>query len=359
MLFLTIMETTIYKNIYEKQNGYFVDVFKILDRIKTGKSKELITQIRNTTNKEKRNQLKKTLPCVLFSGTFKSRLDKELIKHSGLIALDFDSMTNINEVKQKFAKDKYVFAVWISPSGNGVKVLVKIPSEPEKHKSYFFGLQDYFNSKSFDVKTSNLSRVCYESFDNDIIINLNAETFTKAKKTEPQQKQTYSIETTKLPDFETYQRLVIWINKIENYVSGNRNNYLFILASAMNRYGINKDNVLLFLLSDFNDLQKEIPNIIKSAYKNTSLFNSQSFSNPKPHLYQVNVKIANKPEGKAKIKKLFTNDLQRLSIYLDKNFQNWRWANVFANSIGKTGKQLGSFTKFDKPNAPDHIPKPM
>ena len=51
-----------------------------LDRIKDGKSKELIKQIRKEKDKKVRQELKKNLPAICFSGTFKKRADDSILE---------------------------------------------------------------------------------------------------------------------------------------------------------------------------------------------------------------------------------------------------------------------------------------
>jgi len=81
---------TIFKNIKETDTPFFRDVNTILTRIKEGASKGLVQKIRKEQDKAKRNELKKELPSVCFSGQFTKRADVSLQDHSGLICLDFD-----------------------------------------------------------------------------------------------------------------------------------------------------------------------------------------------------------------------------------------------------------------------------
>ena len=74
----------------------------ILDRIKEGKNSELVKRIRNEKNKSERNELKKKLPSICFSGVFNKRSDSALVEHSGLICLDFDGY----EKKKDLTDDK-------------------------------------------------------------------------------------------------------------------------------------------------------------------------------------------------------------------------------------------------------------
>ena len=138
-------EVTIFKNILETDAPFHREVTFILDRIKQGKNKELIKSIRAEKDKTKRNELKKRLPSICFSGTFNKRADSSLILHSGLICLDLDGYSKKKELEEdraKFKKSKFVYAVFVSPSGNGLKVLVQIPQEADNHKKYFNGIQE-------------------------------------------------------------------------------------------------------------------------------------------------------------------------------------------------------------------------
>jgi hypothetical protein len=81
---------TIFKNIKETDTPFYRDVENILDRVKSGASKDLVKKIRVEKRKDVRNDLKKLLPAVCFSGTFTKRTDNSLVEHSGLICLDFD-----------------------------------------------------------------------------------------------------------------------------------------------------------------------------------------------------------------------------------------------------------------------------
>ena len=82
--------------------------------------------------------------------------------------MDFDGYTKQKDLlndKNKFSKNKFVYSVFISPSGKGLKVLVKIPKDPDNHVGYFIALEKLFKSQYFDKTSKNVSRVCYESFD--------------------------------------------------------------------------------------------------------------------------------------------------------------------------------------------------
>lgn len=164
---------TIFKNIFDKDNSHFIKVDNALERIRTGKSKTLIDSIRNGADKGEKNKAKRNLPSICFSGTFSERADDKMIDHSGYVVLDWDDVENVEETKAEISKDKYTYAVWVSPSGTGLKALVKIPKEKENHRAYYLGLIEKY--PSLDVSNKNESRVCYESYDPEIFINKDSE----------------------------------------------------------------------------------------------------------------------------------------------------------------------------------------
>lgn len=265
------MTVTIFKKLRETTAPFYRDVFSILDRVKTGRSKDLVELIRSQPTKELADSYKNELPAICFGGTFNTRKDSELIESSGIATLDFDKYaTNelLNEALESIKKDKFTMAAFISPSGNGIKVLVKIPKEPEDYKKYFESLAAHFDSPNFDISTSNISRVCFESYDPDIYINKDSEIFDK-KVEEVELDHHYVNPTIKLDnENEIIQRLYKWFLKAHSMTEGQRNANLFILASSFSDYGISeieaKRFCYQFKAKDFTE--NEIDRTIKSAY---------------------------------------------------------------------------------------------
>ena len=118
-----------YKSVRTNKEAKGVELFTALESIKNGEFKSLIAKIRLITNKEEKTEAKQTrLPAYTFAGRFKEvRSKNHLTKSSGLAVLDFDDVDNLEELIEKVNSDKYTFSSFVSPSGNGVKVLVKIP----------------------------------------------------------------------------------------------------------------------------------------------------------------------------------------------------------------------------------------
>ena len=275
---------TIFKNIKDTDTPFYRPIDKILERIKDGSSKDLVKSIRSEKNTGERNELKKMLPAVCFSGTFNKRNDCSIIEHSGFICLDFDGYEKQKQLlqdKESISKDKHVYSVFISPSGNGLKVLVKIPQEIDNHVSYFNSLEKHFGSQYFDKTCKNLSRVCYESYDPLIYINENSSIWDKLEEVEYREViQHQDAPTIPITDEnKVVDILVKWWTKKYPMVEGQRNQNVFILAMAFNDYGINK-SLAGYVLNQFetDDFSlSEISRTIDSAYSNTHNFGTKYY----------------------------------------------------------------------------------
>jgi len=279
-----VHQVTIFQSIKDTSAPFYRNVGVILGRIKSGASKELVKKIRAEKRKPERNELKKKLPAICFSGKFTKRADAYLVEHSGLICLDFDGYTKTKDLledKENLSKNKYVYSVFISPSGNGLKVLVKIPADAENHINFFNSLEKYFNSQYFDKTSKNVSRVCYESYDPLIHVNENSSIWDVIEEPE-------YTEVSKVKDSPTIpitdenkivEILVKWWTKKYPMMEGQRNHNVYILAMAFNDFGINK-SLASYVLNQYasDDFTiKEISTTIDSAYRHTGNFGTKYY----------------------------------------------------------------------------------
>ena len=278
------MQVTIFKDIKDTSQPFYRDVSVVLKRIEEGSSKELVKEIRKTKDKEDRNELKKQLPAICFSGQFTKRNDNSLIEHSGLICLDFDGYKTNKELlqeKERLSKNKYIYAVFVSPSGKGLKALVKIPKDIENHKNYFNSLKKFLNSAYFDTTSKNVSRVCYESYDPLIHVFLNSSIWDKIEEPEYVEKVKYKDKPT-IPltdENKIVEILIKWWEKKYGLRDGERNNNVYILAAAFNDFGVPR-TLAEFVMSNFdsNDFSRsEILRTINSAYANTHNFGTKYY----------------------------------------------------------------------------------
>jgi hypothetical protein len=254
---------TIFKNIYAS-DPHYIPVEKALERITSGKSKNQVNQIRATLDKDKANNLKMNLPSVCFSGKFSERKDDCLITHSKFIVLDFDEVPELRDRQNDIITNDFVYACWISPRANGLKALVRI-ADGKKHREHFQALQDIF--PEVDKSGINPSRVCFESYDPDMYVNKEAKIFTIVKSIE----QVTKVDVVS-DDYEVFKRLLKWLtNRHDAFVSGERNSFIFKLASACCRFGLHELTVANLISNEFlsssDFTRKESDRAIRSAYK--------------------------------------------------------------------------------------------
>ena len=276
-------EITIFKNIRETSTPFHRSVGFVLDRIRNGASKNLVKQIRKEKDKSQRNELKKELPAVCFSGKFTKRMDGSIQGHSGFICLDFDGYTKQKDLvsdKERLSKDRYVYSVFISPSGAGLKALIKIPADIPNHTNYFNSLEKYFDNPHFDKTSKNISRVCYESYDPLLFINENSSVWTKVD--EPEYEEVTHRDPPTIPitdENKIVDILVKWWVKKYPMDEGQRNQHAYVLAMAFNDFGVYKSlasNVLMQYASE-GFTPAEISRTVDSAYSRTENFGSKYY----------------------------------------------------------------------------------
>lgn len=309
---------SIFKTIKDIDTPFFRDVDVILKRIKDGASKDIVKRIRLEKRKQERNELKKQLPAICFSGTFKKRSDEFIIEHSGLICLDFDGYTNQKDLlqeKENLTKSKYVYSVFISPSGNGLKVLVRIPPDPTNHVNYFNSLEKHFANLYFDKTSKNLSRVCYESYDPLIYVNPNSSIWDAIAEPEYTEVSKFRDKPT-IPitdENKVVDILLRWWTKKYPMTEGQRNHNCYILAMAFNDFGINRGLASYVLNQYASDdfTQKEIATTINSAYSHTENFGTKYYEDEE-RINQIKSKLmrgVSKKEVRSQLQDMIEGDV--------------------------------------------------
>jgi VirE N-terminal domain len=157
----------------------------ILKAIKNGKYRAVIERLR-ALSPEEYDKMKKLLPAFIVAGIFYyPRNAGNLAFHSGFIVLDFDDVHNLIEVKFILMQDRHTAVCFISVSGKGLKLIVRVAgiTTPEQHKAAFKLIAEYFRSTyglhlNLDESGKDVSRLCFVSWDPDLYVNEQAEIFS-------------------------------------------------------------------------------------------------------------------------------------------------------------------------------------
>lgn len=234
-------------------------------------------EIRAQLDKERAKNLKMNLPVVKFSGKFTDRTDSSLIEHSGYIVLDFDDLADLRGKQEEIIQHEWVYACWVSPSGNGLKALAKI-ADPAKHREHFAAMQQEITG--IDRSGANEARACFESYDPTVYINRDVKPFKSLLNA-----QRIEVRETVNDQSEIFQRLLKWLtNRGDAFVTGERNIFVFKLASSCCRFGIDEDEALRLIDGEIQTSNtfsaNECRNAVKSAYRtNKARFGTAVFEN--------------------------------------------------------------------------------
>lgn len=111
-----------------------------------------------------------------FSGIFTTRTDKALIKHSGLLCIDFDHLQNLDSLRSQLLQDEYFDTqlLFRSPSGDGLKWVIEIDISQTTHADYFRAVANYlFQTYGVEADKSgkDISRACFLPHDPYCFIN--------------------------------------------------------------------------------------------------------------------------------------------------------------------------------------------
>lgn len=256
-----------------------VSLSSIISNIKSGTYHDSINAIRMAKGMgkpERADQLKKELLAFTPSATFKDGRKKELLTaYSGCVHLDFDKLTP-EELQQAFdlaVKIPFTYACFTSPSGDGIKIFIKVNTNQEVHEQAYKQVQAYYEKEigiEADPKCKDITRLCFVSNDPNAFLNESASTFEialqeQAPLSEPLFEQAQNSVNT------IFDECVSFTNNILTYNNGNRNNYLYQLACNCNRRGIPHPEAEKLITSNFyHENQTEIRKSIESAYQNNA-----------------------------------------------------------------------------------------
>lgn len=133
-------------------------------------------------NQKGYEECKRSLPAVTLSAMSMSRskevpIEHRVLKHSGFLQGDVDAKDNrhiedMAAFRDQVCEDPHVAFAFISPSGLGVKLGIRI--DPTRHRESFFAAERYFLEKygvQIDPSCKDPLRLCFVSYDPDLKVN--------------------------------------------------------------------------------------------------------------------------------------------------------------------------------------------
>jgi len=149
---------------------------KVYNAIKGDYYQERTQKLQAISDVAQARQFKATnFDYCTFSGVFTTRNDKALVKHSGLLCLDFDHLQNVELLRNQLLQDEYFDTqlLFVSPSGNGLKWIISIDTATP-HGEYFAAVANYILQTygiAVDKSGRDISRACFLPHDPRAYIN--------------------------------------------------------------------------------------------------------------------------------------------------------------------------------------------
>lgn len=259
-----------------------VPISQVVEAIRKNVSiKSQVDKVRaaaNAGDAKSKDAAKKNLPCITPAAIFKTkRNQKDVDQLTGLMVLDFDHVPDVEKFKSKLAKVKHVFIAFVSPSGDGLKVIVRTPAvtDRDSHVGTFLSLKEYFNSEYLDDSGKDYTRLCFLSHDPEIYVNENAEPWTQQIS---QKTGSSSVKMPRPKDVDIEQREEIIIQELKKIhpdfftdISQNRNNETMKRSAMFCDYALSEDvakNIIGKQILDWKDFEpKEFEKAISQGYK--------------------------------------------------------------------------------------------
>ncbi|HEY5589734.1 MAG TPA: VapE domain-containing protein [Paludibacter sp.] len=277
---------------------------EIMNMIRNGDIAAAIQELRQLLadgNITAYNNAKKALlaftPSAMFVG---GRKMEYMVRYSYVIVLDLDKLTVEMMITMKgiICGCKFTLACFVSPSGNGLKVLVRVDTEPVEHLKTFLKVQQYYSlitGAVIDPSGKDITRLCFLSWDPEAYFNPLATVFGAGivENGHPQG-VTIHLEPTNPQQVDQkdqakiFKRCVKFVNKYVQFVEGQRNSFVFKLALQLRKEGVDEGAAFLLIQKDYNYDDREVRSTVRSAFQTNTIETSTIAS----------VKVGLKPEKK-------------------------------------------------------------
>ncbi|MBO5043638.1 MAG: PriCT-2 domain-containing protein [Alistipes sp.] len=191
------------------------------------------------------SQAKRSMPCYTPSGVFSVRNSEGLVKHSGVLCIEWDAVADCSELKELLGGLPFVYYAGLSCSGRGVFALVKI-AEPTKHREYFKALSEYFGGIGYRVDESgkDVCRLRVASWDGSPVFNPDSEVWSELPRVVA---PTYTPRMATATDERLLLAGVDYITRHGVDITAGRNNWLSIGSCVKSIMGAEGEDVFVSL----------------------------------------------------------------------------------------------------------------
>lgn len=173
-----------YDNAEAREARATTTIDEIIESIRLGEFAAPMNRVREFTqlgDKKSADLAKKALPAVSISGTVtglrKSAVTDNRFTHSGFLQIDIDGKDNpdltLEQMRSILIDDQRIIAIFISPSGKGIKGIARVRPDASQHKASYLSAEHHFASLGIviDKSCKDPVRLCFLSYDSDAWID--------------------------------------------------------------------------------------------------------------------------------------------------------------------------------------------
>lgn len=222
------------------------------------------TMLRNLTEayrttKEKR--LKQQCPLFAVACRFQGGKARDnVVAMTGLSLVDFDHLSDLQEMKQRVCDDPHTLMCYTTVSGEGLRIIFRYELDESqtleqqiKHYAQAFKAGNEYYERLLgaeaDRKCKNVTRLSGLAHDSDIYYNPEATAFTN-------------------PERSIFRKARALVDKTEQWVEGNHHNYLMKLCFLLSDYGVAEGDAVNYLQREFAWYNGEdFPSLVASCYR--------------------------------------------------------------------------------------------
>lgn len=290
-----------------------VSIENIIPIMQSEQLRLLTKSVRTASMPEEKQKRKGLLPYITVNGIFSQRNNASLVEYSGLTAVDFDHIPDKDmiNVKKVLGNDPHTLFGFVSPSGNGLKVIIRHDNTaPALHDLLYPQLISHYQVQLgipyVDTSVKDVARATYLAYDPEpyynphaLIFHLNASLIKPArdsKRPASSNNQTVSKGivpmTNRMRDKNRLYQMA-WKDKTlmdyiqrhqwnrfpEDFEEGNRNNSLLRKARQLCLCGVDYNlalEKLLIIYTRAGMLENEVEERVRYAYiTNQDLFGTE------------------------------------------------------------------------------------
>lgn len=268
---------------------YTPDLDDVVSDIRDGCWCSQVQQCRSTLHllgKDAYYQQKAQLPVIMPCGIFTGQDIASITATTNLMILDFDhfphSIEEVNRLRDIVQQDPYTYIAFISVSGFGLKVLVKLDNDVdnESHHQYFQGLKEYYRThypevfQFWDDSSKNINRLCYVSHDPEIYVNAHSKIWSiKINYITAVDNETVSTDF--VCDDKEVEKIITFLESgwaiYHPMTDSHRHDSSFHRAKELAEWGIAKEDTMQYFeqfmaaANDPTDIKRQINNAYEKA----------------------------------------------------------------------------------------------